>query len=439
MILLYNLLIRLYVLMIGIAGIWNKKAREWKQGRKDWREKLELQISAGDRIIWIHCASAGEFEQGKPIIGQLKEIYPAHKILVSFFSPSGFQAAKKYPHADIISYLPADTKKNAAAFFQLVKPELVVFVKYEYWFHHLSTIAFHHTPLLLVSAIFRKEQLFFKWYGKFFRRMLFLFRHIFVQDEDSLQLLRSINIQHSSISGDTRFDRVKKIADQFTEVKLVNEFAGEQNVIVAGSTWPEDEKILADFIKNHDARLIVAPHEINPAHINSIQNLFPDHILYSEISPIASDAIRKNEKTSVWDSIRDQEYADLQKKLTQSKTLIIDTMGILSKLYHYGTITYVGGGFGRGIHNTLEAAVYGKPVFFGPNYQKFKEAKDLIKKGGAFTISDAESFKVKAEHLLHEKSVLQHAAMMSKKYVEENTGAAQKVIEFIQENRLLTN
>jgi len=435
--LIYNFFIRLYVSGIRIASLGNQKAKEWIEGRKNWFEVLNKKINPDEKIVWFHCASAGEFEQGKPVIEELKRVYPSHKILVSFFSPSGYNAAKNYPHADIITYLPRDTRKNAKLFVELVKPELVVFVKYEYWYHHLSAIAFHHIPLIMVSAIFRKEQLFFKWYGKFYKQILFLFRKIFVQDENSLQLLKTNHIDHCGLSGDTRFDRVKKIADHFTEVQLLKEFIGESKTIVAGSTWEQDEEILASYVRNHSVKIVVAPHEIKKDRIIQLQKIFPDCVRYSEVKSLFSHS--EIQTTSLWNSINKQQQKDLQKKLSGAKTLLIDSMGTLSKLYRYATVTYVGGGFKSGIHNTLEAAVYGKPVLFGPKYQKFKEAKDLIAQGAAFSVINAEEMKIKTDHLLNDPEQLSKAGEAAKNYVEKNTGATQKILQYIQENRLLTN
>jgi 3-deoxy-D-manno-octulosonic-acid transferase len=422
---------------IRIASAWNPKAKEWITGRKNLFEELQNKIGPGDKIIWFHCASAGEFEQGKPVIEELKSVYPSHKILVSFFSPSGYNAARKYQHADIITYLPLDTNKNAKRFVELIKPELVVFVKYEYWFHHLSAVAFYNIPLIMVSAIFRKDQLFFKHYGRFYKRMLFLFRQIFVQDENSLELLRANNIHHCSLGGDTRFDRVKKIADHFSAVPLLKEFIGENQAIVAGSTWEGDEEILASCMKDHSVKIVIAPHEIKKDHILRLQNVFPGCVRYSELKELFSYA--EVQSTSIWNSINAQQQKDLQKKLAEARTLIIDGMGMLSRLYYYATITYVGGGFKTGIHNTLEAVVYGKPVLFGPKYQKFKEARDLIADGAAFSINNAEELKIKMDHLLNDSEQLSKAGNAAKKYVEENVGATKKILQYIQENRLLTN
>ena len=435
--LIYNFFLRVYVFCIQFASSWNPKAKQWVQGRKDLFEQLQKNIHPDDKIIWFHCASAGEFEQGKPVIEELKNYYPSYKILVSFFSPSGFNAATKYQNADIITYLPTDSRKNAKRFIELVRPELVVFVKYEYWYHHLSSLAFRHIPILMVSAIFRKDQLFFKPYGKFYKQILLFFRHIFVQDEASLQLLKQKNISNCSLCGDTRFDRVKKIADQFSEIPLIKEFIGENNVIVGGSTWEQDEVILQEYVKSSPVKIIIAPHEIKNEHILQLQGAFPDCFRYSELKNVFDQS--GIQKTSVWDSINQQQEKDLLQNVVNAKTLIIDSMGLLSRLYHYATITYVGGGFKSGIHNTLEAVVHGKPVLFGPKYQKFKEARDLIKEGAAFSITTSGELKTKMDHLLNDPSELSKAGNAAKKYVEENLGATQRIIQFIQENRLLTN
>ena len=437
MLLIYNLFIRLYAFAIRIASLWNSKAKEWISGRKDWYEELKKKIDPSDKIIWFHCASAGEFEQGKPVIEEIKSVYPSRKILVSFFSPSGFSAARKYQHADIITYLPLDTRKNAKRFVELIKPELVVFVKYEYWYHHLSAVALRQIPLIMVSAIFRRDQLFFKSYGKFYGQMLFFFRQIFVQDEGSLQLLKEQKILHCSLSGDTRFDRVKKIAGNFSEVPLLKEFVGESKVIVAGSTWEGDEHILSEYVKNHPVKIVIAPHEIKKEHILQLQKSFPDCVRYSEVKNMLAPT--EVQATSIWSSINEQQEKDLRKQLNTAKTLIIDSIGMLSKLYHYATVTYLGGGFKTGIHNTLEAVVYGKPALFGPKYQKFKEARDLIQHGAAFSVSNAEELKIKMDHLLNDPKQLSKAGEAARNYVEENTGATQKIMKFIQENRLLTN
>lgn len=407
----YNIFIQFYRFAIRLAALGNKKAAAWIEGRKEVFPSLKKYIRPGEPVIWMHCSSAGEFEQGKPVIEALKKAYPKKKILVSFFSPSGYAVAENYPHADIITYLPLDTRKNAEQFYQLLKPELVIFVKYEFWYHHLSVAAFHHVPLVLISAVFRKEQAFFKRYGKFYKQMLFLFRHIFVQDKASLDLLQAAGIAHCSISGDTRFDRVATIAGSFSDIPFLKEFAAGSKLMVAGSTWQGDEEVLADYLKHtNDVKLVIAPHEINEKHIDQVQELFSDAVLFSGYTGQAC------------------------------RVLIIDSVGLLSRLYHYATVTYVGGGFTKdGIHNILEAAVWGKPVIFGPNYQKYREAKELIAAGGAFSFATKEEFKHLADDLLSNESHLQEGSLKAKAYIRENTGATAKIMATIQEKRLLTN
>lgn len=378
-------------------------------------ETLQNQVAEGDRMVWVHCSSAGEFEQGKPVIEALKKMHPEKKILLTFFSPSGFGVAKSYPYADIITYLPLDTKENAERFYRLTKPELVIFVKYEFWYHHLATAAFHHVPILLISAVFRNEQVFFKQYGKFYKQMLHFFRHLFVQDEASRQLLEEHGLTQCSVSGDTRFDRVKEIAGKASPIPFIPEFVSGNKVIVAGSTWPGDEEVLAAYLnRNKQVKLIIAPHEINTKHIAHVQSLFTDAVLYS--------AIHQSEN------------------LSSMQVLIIDSVGLLSRLYQYATLTYVGGGFTKdGIHNILEAAVWQKPVIFGPNYQKYREGKELIAAGGAFSFTTAEAFKKIADDLLTNENHLQDSGIKARNYIDANTGATDTILKFIQEKRLFTS
>lgn len=416
---LYNQFIRLYSFAIRQVAPWNKKAKAWRDGRKDVFTHLEKNILPSERIIWVHCSSAGEFEQGKPVIEALKTTYPGKKILVSFFSPSGYGVAQNYPFADVITYLPLDTRKNAERFFKLVHPELVIFVKYEFWYHHLSVAAFHHVPILLISATFRKEQVFFRWYGSFFRQMLHLFRHLFVQDGASVTLLHAAGVTHASISGDTRFDRVATIAEKKTEIPAIAAFLANKPAIVAGSTWEDDDALLAAYATSQSqTKLIIAPHEITAAHLDTLRQLFPGLVLYS--------TVQKGDVT----------FAELE----GAQVLVIDSVGLLSRLYAYATLTYVGGGFTKdGIHNILEAAVWGKPVIFGPNYRKYREAKELIQAEGACSIATAAEFKKIADDLLSNKSHLQTFSTNARSYIEENTGATKKIMDMIQEKRLLTN
>ena len=415
MILVYNIFIALYSIVLRISSLWNVKAKKWLEGRQSLFADLEKNISASDSVIWIHSASAGEFEQAKPIIESLKKAYPQHKIAASVFSPSGYSAAQKYKGADYVFYLPLDTPANAKKLIKLLRPQLVIFIKYDYWYYHLHEIHENKIPLLLVSSIFRPHQTFFKWYGRFYRRMLHFFTHIFVQDEKSLQHLQQINVHQATIGGDTRFDRVVKIANGFEEINHIAEFIKDSNVFIAGSTWPDDEHVIRKLADDSASmKFIIAPHEINSNHLQQLQKDFPEAIFYSQSGTVTN--------------------------LGNYKILIIDNIGMLSKLYKYATLTYIGGGFTKdGIHNSLEAAVFGKPVLFGPNYKKYREAIELIESGGAFSFAASEELASLTRRLLNDKSAYEKACLASKNYVTKETGATQKVLDYIQENRLLTN
>jgi len=411
---LYNTFIFLYKTGVATAGILNTKAKQWLAGRKNiWRE-LEDKVSKSDRIIWIHTSSAGEFEQAKPLIEALKRIYPLYKILVSFFSPSGFNSSKNYTTADYIIYLPIDTCNNSKRFIETINPQLVIFIKYDLWYHYLKTIKGKKIPLLLVSSVFRKEQAFFKWYGGFYRRMLAFFNMIFVQDELSGHQLKALGINDWIVSGDTRFDRVTEIAARFSEIPFIKEFIDNAKVLVAGSTWLEDEKLINEgYSFGNGFKLIIAPHEVHKERVSQIKTRFGNATLYSELK----DGI-----------------------VPDKNVLIIDNVGMLSKLYNYATIAYVGGGFTRdGIHNILEAAVFSKPVFFGPNYKKYREASELIKQGGAFSVATSSEFKKIIDGLLIDDQSYKEACQASFDYIKQNKGATQKIIDYIQEKRLLTN
>ena len=415
-ILFYNIFLFLYRAIIGIASLWNNKAKLWVNGRKNIFEGLQSKIkSQNSKIIWFHCSSLGEFEQGRPVIEKLRSHYPNLKILLTFFSPSGFEIRKDYKGADWVFYLPLDAGKNAIRFFDIVNPSLVVFVKYDYWYYYLSECKKRNIPLLLVSGIFRQDQPFFKWYGDLHRNMLNCFTHFFVQDKESLQLLQSININNAVIAGDTRFDRVSEIAENFKPIGVIEKFCDSSQVLVAGSTWPDDEKLIKDGTTNFpDLKIIIAPHEIHKEHIDQLKSIFPKAVLHSQL------------------------IADTSQLIT-SKILIIDNIGMLSKLYHYATITYVGGGFNRGIHNTLEAAVYGKPVLFGPNYKKFKEAIGLIEAGGGICINSGIEFSTILQQFISNKQGLELRGKNSSDFVKQNRGATEKILTYIEVNRLLTN
>lgn len=361
----------------------------------------------------MHCASLGEFEQGRPLLEKLKQAFPEANFLVSFFSPSGYEVRKNYSGAQVVCYLPMDSAANAQAFLQIVKPSLVLWVKYEYWYYYLTEVSKRNIPLLLVSGIFRESQPFFKWYNGLHTRMLSCFSHLFVQNEASKNLVcRIVPSQKITISGDTRFDRVIAIAEGFTPVKLVEEWLGDtQKVMVCGSTWDEDEEELSHYIRLHpEIKFIIAPHNVNAEEIVEIQALLPGALLFTQLS----------------------------EERKQNHVLIIDTVGLLSKLYHYATIAYVGGGFGAGIHNVLEAAVWGKPVIHGPEYEKFAEAKDLIAAGGSFATEDALHLEKLLDNLFTNTALYEKAAAISKAYVYHHQGATATIFEYVQANRLLT-
>ena len=412
---IYNIFLALFNPVLRIASIWNKKAQQWVDGRKNIFSKLKNAIGVNvSKTIWVHCSSLGEFEQGRPIIEMLKNCFPEHKIMLTFFSPSGYEVRKNYGGADWVFYLPMDSKKNAIQFLDIVKPGLFILVKYDYWYYYLRECNKRNIPIVLISGIFREQQPFSKWYGKFHRTMLACITQLFVQDQHSKELLQKIKIKNVSVAGDTRFDRVIDIAENFQPIEFIENFCNNSPTLVAGSTWPEDERIINESIAGiSNLKLIIAPHEIHKEHIEQIQKVFPDAILFSEI----------------------QQIENIKKR----NCLVIDNIGMLSRLYHYGTITYVGGGFNAGIHNTLEAAVHGKPVIFGPEYQKFKEAIDLIKTGGGFTIKDHDQLKSLMQLLLTDNKKFLESSNSAKEYVLNNKGATEKIVNYILENRLLTN
>ena len=412
---LYNISIYIYAVLIYIASFFNSKAKLWVDGRKNVFQKIKSQIpnqSFEIPIIWFHCASLGEFEQGRTLIEQIKIQNPKVKIILTFFSPSGYEIRKNYEGADHVFYLPIDTPNNAKQFVELIKPKAVFFIKYEFWFNYLLELKKHEIPTYLVSGIFRENHYFFKFYGAWFRKQLKCFTHFYLQSEQSKQMLKEIGYNNTSVPGDTRFDRVFEISKNVKSYPLIELFKEGKNIFIAGSTWPEDEKVLSTLnlpdgqagFKTLNFKLIIAPHEIDESHIRSIENLFNTKCLrYSQ-------ATEKNVST-----------ADI---------LIIDNIGMLSSLYQYSSIAYIGGGFGKGIHNILEAATFGMPIIFGPNYQKFSEAIELIQLGGAFSISSKEELK-KIFSSLNNSDVIQNTSLISKKYIASHIGATAKILSSI--------
>lgn len=396
----------LYLLAIMLASLFKKKARLWLEGRKKLFKKLRSSFAENEKVAWFHCASLGEFEQARELIESFKKKYPDHKVLLTFFSPSGYLARKNYDKADHVFYLPVDTKANARKFISLVNPKIVFFIKYEYWFNYLAELKRNNIPAFFVSAILRRDQHFFKSYGGWFRKQLKNISYFFVQNELSLHLLNSINISNAMVTGDTRFDRVYRIAQETKEFALIESFKNNDPLLLAGSTWPEDEEIVFQLQSTIPAiKLIIAPHEVHETRVRKLhQKAGEGAILFSEAN---------------------------NNNLKNCKVLIIDSIGMLSHLYRYSDISYIGGGFGAGIHNILEAATFGMPVFFGPNYKKFKEASDLIDLGGAFPINTFNDLKEKITTFIENKSELTQAGNICRCYVAENKGATEKILNHI--------
>jgi 3-deoxy-D-manno-octulosonic-acid transferase len=402
--LLYNTGIHLYTAAIRVAAMFNPKAKLWVEGRRNLFEKMEQTISSGEPLIWFHAASLGEFEQGRPVIEDIRKKFPQHKILLTFFSPSGYEIRKNYAGADYIFYLPADTRANVRRFLAIAKPQMAFFIKYEYWLNFLNALQINNIPTYLFSAIFRPDQIFFRWYGALFLNALKSYKHIFVQNNESKILLENAGIESVTVSGDTRFDRVAAIASTVKHLQLVVDFVGKNPVFIAGSTWPADEQLIAQYIKssNNSFKTILAPHEIEKEHLDFICNLLPNRLLrYSQAEG---------------------------KNLADYDILLIDNIGMLSSLYQYGTVSYIGGGFGKGIHNTLEAATFGLPVLFGPNYQKFSEAKQLIALGAAFTFETNDQLTNLLDKLFADKELCHNAGDAARNFVQNNTGASRTIL-----------
>lgn len=400
---LYSLGVKFYYLMALIASIFNEKAKLWINGRKNIFDKLNKENFQISTNIWFHVSSLGEFEQARPLIEKIKEEHFDYKIILTFFSPSGFEIRKDYKFADFVSYLPLDSKKNANKFISLINPKKVFFVKYDYWFYYLKELYKRKIDCFLVSGIFLENQLFFKKIGKWYTKMLKYFTYFFVQNNQSLELLKSINIENVKIAGDTRFDRVIQIADNAVENDIIKSFVGNKKCLIAGSTWLEDEQLLAKFInKSDDLKFIIAPHEINENHIISLLQLF-------------------NRPTVRYSRAAGTDLTDYQ-------VMLIDNIGMLSSLYKYGDIAYIGGGFGAGIHNIIEAAVYGMPVLFGHNYKKFQEAYDLIDLKVAYSVRNYLELKNKLNMFCSDNNYLESVSKKAKDYVYQNKGASEIVI-----------
>jgi 3-deoxy-D-manno-octulosonic-acid transferase len=412
MLFLYNAGICFYTLLITLVSLKNKKAALWIKGRKGILERIERSIDKNKRYAWFHFASLGEFEQGRPVLEKLKADHPNTPVVITFFSPSGYEIRKNYALADHVFYLPIDTRSNARKFVSLINPTIAVFTKYEYWYHYFEALHDHNTPHYIISGIFRKDQAFFKWYGSLHRKMLCWASHIFVQNKESRELLGRIGIKHVTVSGDTRFDRVEFNAKNPIEIKTIEEFCGNDPVFIAGSTWSDDEKIIAYLLKIYPKwKFIIAPHEVNTGRIESIEKQFPNSVKFSSIQ-------RQETKTQT---------------IEAPQVLIIDSIGLLSSIYQYGHIAYIGGGFGVGIHNTLEAAAFGLPLIFGPNYSTFMEAVELIKNGSAFSVNDSKELNTQMEMLSKEENRIKSGSS-AREYVNSHTGATKSFLDYIYKN-----
>ncbi|MBZ4044464.1 3-deoxy-D-manno-octulosonic acid transferase [Flavobacterium hibisci] len=408
MLFLYNLLIIITGFFLKIIALFSPKMKLFIDGRKNVFALLKEKINPEDKTIWFHSASLGEYEQGLPVIEKIKEKYPAHKIIVTFFSPSGYEVRKNNNVADITIYLPLDTKSNAKQFLKLVHPELAFFIKYEFWLNYLNELKKLKTPTYLISGIFRDNQMFFKWYGGFYRKALETFTYFFVQNENSKIKIETIGFQNIIVSGDTRFDRVNAILERDNSLEFIEAFKKNQPTIIIGSSWPKDETILIEYINQAAAsvKFILAPHNIKAEQIENLKKAITKQtVLFSE---------KEN------------------KNLADYNVFIIDTVGLLTKIYSYGTIAYVGGGFGNsGIHNILEPATFGIPIVIGPNYSKFAEAIELVNIGGCMVVSDKEELKQIFDRLLSDQNFLSEKGKICRSYIQNNKGATSTIINTI--------
>lgn len=407
--LLYNLAIRSYVAFIRLGSLFNAKAKLWLKGRQHWESRLQQQVQkAGSRkTIWFHCASLGEFEQGRPLIEAIKKDFPEHAVLLTFFSPSGYEVRKDYKGADIIAYLPLDTRRNAKRFLAIARPAMAVFVKYEFWLNYLFALQQAAIPAFLVSAVFMPHQPFFKWYGGNFRKALHCYHTIFTQDEASLKLLNMLRVKSAVAAGDTRFDRVLEICAAPKELDEIKEFTAGSFTIIGGSTWAKDEQLLlmayAALRQQHpQLKLLIAPHEIDQTNIERLWNLIGAQGLTSRFITDEPDASKD--------------------------VIIINTMGYLSSIYQYAQAAVVGGGFDDGIHNILEPSVFGLPVLFGPNYQKFNEAEDLLRLKGAFSFGDGKALQSELASLIANRQHYVQASAQARSYVRDHAGATGKIM-----------
>ena len=404
---IYNLGIHIYQLGVKLAALFSDKPAKMVKGHREVFGLLESKIDRNARYIWFHAASLGEFEQGRPLIERIRKDYPQYKILQTFFSPSGYEVRKNYDGADIVCYLPFDTPSNVRKFIDLVNPCMVFFVKYEFWQNYLNELHKRSIPVYSVSSIFRPGQVFFRWYGKSYQQVLKTFAHLFVQNQESKKLLAGIGVNNTTVVGDTRFDRVLDICAAAKQLPLVQKFKGDALTFVAGSSWGPDEDIFIKYFNAHpEMKLIIAPHVVNDSHMKEI------------MAKLNRPCIRYTQAT--------------EENVQQADCLIIDCYGLLSSIYRYGEISYIGGGFGVGIHNVLEAAVYGIPVIFGPNNKKFREAQHLLANKGGFEINDYEDFETLMDKFLADEAYLKQSGKSAGDYVKNNSGAMEKIVNCVR-------
>ena len=404
----YDLAIRTYRLGIGISSVFGDKARQWIRGRRNWRKKLTEWSDEHPRPVWIHCASLGEFEQGRPLIEIIRSRHPRAHILLTFFSPSGYEMRKSYDKVDGVFYLPLDTRKNARDFLDIIRPSLVVFVKYEFWYHFLNEVFKRQIPAFLISGVFREGQLLFRPHGQFLGRLLHSFKTIFVQEKGSQKLLFEKGYKNVEVAGDNRLDRVWEITSQDYENPVIKRFTENKTTLICGSTWPDDERFIVQWIGREEIpglRVVIAPHDVSKSHVKQIKESIKKRVsLLSEVSTEVPEG---------------------------TEVLIIDSIGILNKIYRYGNIAYVGGGFGESIHNLLEPAAYGIPVVFGPKSEKFPEASGLQECEGGFRLNEKEEFAPILNSLLHDEAKRVSSGKAAMEYVKRGIGATQKVYEAV--------
>lgn len=412
--LVYDLGICLYSIILWFISPFHAKAKMWVKGRKNILNHIDQTVEKGYNYIWFHFASLGEFEQGRSVLEQIKKSFPHEKIVITFFSPSGYEIRKNTVLADYVFYLPVDTASNAKRFIDIIQPKFVVFTKYEYWYHYFNELDRRQIQLLMISAIFREEQIFFKPYGGFFRGILRKVSYFFAQNTDSVHMLKWIGITKAGLSGDTRFDRVIRLPQEHKPIAPIEEFTKGHKVLVAGSTWEPDEALLKQLAQKYSTwKFVIAPHEIHDSHIQDLQKLYPNSLLFS-----------------LFDTYSKEQVAN-------SQILIIDNIGMLSALYYYGDVAYIGGGFEVGIHNTLEAAAYGMPVIFGPKYEKFKEAVDLVTIMAAFSVRSYQDLELIFGEL-QKDYLLEECKEVSKRYVQQNAGATQIIMKYLITEKLLS-